>query len=139
MRKLPIFLMALSLSVVSPQLLAQLSTNQRVTAPDSAVLKSPDDMPDYNALPPSVNLLKNAIRNSDGSMTINAGQQTSEANDINRHYCTRLGGIDVTNESDQKIGSGTLYAVVCKRPADQPGSAKQQSMTGSGINPLGKK
>ncbi len=75
-----------------------------------------DDL-DYNALPPGLDLLKNAIKNPDGSLTIKAGQQTPEANRFNQRYCESLGGVDATNETDQRIGVGTFYAVVCKGPS----------------------
>lgn len=139
MRKMHILLTTVSLSIVCPNLLAQIPVNRLAanlinTAPDT---KAP--IPNYNALPEGVNLLKNATQNPDGSLTIKAGQQTAEANEINRQYCASLGGIDVTNESDQTIGVGTLYSVACKARGAQSLSEKTPSLPGTNFNPFGKK
>lgn len=127
MKKISIVAGALSLNLACSGL-----TAQNIAAQPASQL----NIPDYNHLPPGVNLLKNGVRNPDGSVTIKAGQQTPEANDINRRYCESLGGKDATNKTDQTIGTGTIYAVVCEAP---PASPQTQLLPDLNRNPFGKK
>lgn len=139
MQKSGILLTSLSLIMACQSLMAQDTANHTLSRSTIEVPKTALDVPDYNSLPPGVNLLKRAIRNPDGSFTIKAGQQTAEANEINRRYCESLGGTDATNKTDQLIGAGTLYAVVCEGPVNQPRPLKTQNPPGNERNPLQKK
>ena len=134
MKKTTILLATLLLSTAGSNLMAQ--TLSAAATPDANALHSAGTTPGYNSLPPGVDLLKNAIKNPDGSMTIKAGRQTPEANKLNRQYCEKLGGTDITNETDQTIGAGTLYAVVCKGPGSQQYLARQS--TAPAMNPTSK-
>lgn len=137
MRKISIFLTTLSLSIACPNLIAQNSAIQVTPNLNSTAVKLGSEAPDYNSLPPGVDLLKNAIKNPDGSMTIKAGQQTPDANKLNHNYCESLGGTDITNEHDQTIGAGTLYAVVCKG-SSYPPLEKEKVIADTNLNPFGK-
>lgn len=114
MRKLSIVLGTLSFGIASPDLMALNSGSQVATSP--AAVNAVAEVPDYASVAPEL-LLKNAIKNPDGSMTIKAGQQTAQANEMNRSYCDIVGGTDITNESDRRIDEEILYPVVCKSHA----------------------
>jgi hypothetical protein len=72
------------------------------------------------------------VTNPNGSRTIKAGQQTEEANAMNRRYCELIGGTDITNERDQTTGADWLYTVMC-----QSGSAHQPPAIANVISRLG--
>ncbi len=116
MRKLSIVLSTLSVSFASPNLMALTSGTLVATVVNGAALNMISEVPDYASVAPEL-LLQNVIKNPDGSMTIKAGQQSAQANAMNRSYCHIVGDTDITNESDRKIDGGTLYPVVCKSPA----------------------
>ena len=139
MKKTGIFLVALSVSLTCSGLTAQNSTGELPPSLGRTAMNSDTDVPDYHHLPPGIDLYKNAIKNPDGSMTIRAGQQTPDANDINQRYCASQNGVDITNQSDQIIGKGTIYTVVCKGPVDQPPATNAQTSTGTERNPFGNK
>ena len=107
---------ALLLSIACPDLMAFSSDIPVGPDPNAATVKSTPEVPDYGAVPVEI-LLKNAIKNPDGSLTIKAGRQTPQANAMNHTYCEIIGGTDITNESDRTIEGGTLYQVVCQGPA----------------------
>jgi hypothetical protein len=108
-----IALSTLSLSIASQNLMAYNTAAPVASSPTASTVSA--DVPDYSSVNPEI-LLKNAIKNPDGSLTIKAGQQTAQANDMNRIYCELVGGTDITNGSDRLIEGGTLYPVVCKSP-----------------------
>ena len=139
MEKICLLLATLPISIACPDLMAYNSATQTASGPNSNAVRFGSGVPDYNALPPGIDLLKNAIKNPDGSMTIKAGQQTPEANEINRRYCESLGGKDITNERDQTIGVGTLYAVLCQGSVGEQSPARAQvKESGVHLNPFGK-
>ena len=115
MRKICIVLSTLPLSIASQNLLAHNTAASVASNPNGSTVNSVSEVPDYASVPAEI-LLKNAIKNPDGSLTIKAGQQTAQANEMNRSYCELIGGTDITNESDRIIEGGTLYPVLCKSP-----------------------
>lgn len=139
MKHITILLSTLAMSIASVNVMAFTPVAKDSPGLSHKAVTSAEEVPDYNHLPPGVDLLKNAIRNPDGSLTIKAGHQTAEANDINRRYCESLGGIDITNERDQTIGVGTLYTVICKKPTTQQPSAHEQVTPDTNRNPFSKK
>ena len=138
MKKICMLLSALSLSIACANSMAHTSTARVKPVQNCQEKKFHGEIPNYYALPPGVDLLKNAVSNPDGSKTIKAGQQTPEANELNCNYCKSLGGTDMTNERDQLIGAGTLYAVVCKGPVSQSPSVNTQVLPGKNRNPFSK-
>ena len=139
MKKIRLLLATLPISIAYPDLMAYNSATQTASDQNSNAVRFGGEVPNYNALPPGIDLLKTAIKNPDGSMTIKAGQQIPEANEINRRYCESLGGKDITNESDQTIGAGTLYAVVCQGTVGEQSPARAQTKeSGVYLNPFGK-
>jgi hypothetical protein len=76
-------------------------------------LKDGGEVPGFYSTPPGIDVLKNAITNPDGTRTIKKGQQTPEANELNKKICESIGAKDVTNDEDITIGSGTLFVGVC--------------------------
>ncbi|PRC92826.1 hypothetical protein [Solimicrobium silvestre] len=92
---------------------------QAQTSPDALLDLSKDisietgEIPGFFSSPPGVDMLKNAIKNRDGSKTIKAGKQVPEANELNRKICESMGMKDVTNESDFTLGSGALFGGAC--------------------------
>jgi len=96
-------------------------------------LKNAGEVPGFVSSPAGADLLRNAITNPDGSRTIKKGQQTPEANELNRKQCESMGARDVTNESDLTIGPGTVYAGVCvSSGTEKPPSTKAVPVPGMG-------
>lgn len=52
--------------------------------------------------------------NTGKTKTILAGSRTPEQNLKNQLYCSKLGGIDITNDSDVVIGENTIDATFCQ-------------------------
>jgi hypothetical protein len=76
--------------------------------------------PAYLLSPPVAELLRGAVPNSDGTLTIPAGAHTAATNEYHRKMCESIGARDVTDESDTVIGSGTQDAFVCTSGHDAP-------------------
>jgi len=96
-------------------------------------LKNGGEVPGFISSPAGADLLRNAITNPDGSRTIKKGQQTPEANELNRKHCESMGARDVTNENDLTIGPGTVYAGVCvSSGTEKPPSTKAVPVPGMG-------
>lgn len=130
MKKSVLLLAVLSSNLVWQTSIAQNLNNQIEPASSSNSLKNGGEVPGYISSPAGVDLLKNAVTNPDGSRTIKAGQQTPEANELNRKYCESFGARDITNESDFTLGPGAVYAAACS--GGRPSTATAQAIPGMG-------
>ncbi|PRC92165.1 hypothetical protein [Solimicrobium silvestre] len=112
MNKISLLLIAITLGI-------NYHSTQAQTSPDALLDLSkdisiePGEIPGFFSSPPGVNMVKNAVKNRDGSKTIKAGQQVPEANDLNRKVCESMGMKDITNENDFTLGAGAAYGGVC--------------------------
>jgi hypothetical protein len=111
---------------------AQSSPVSPESAADSNSLRFGGEVQGFISSPPGADLLRNAIKNPDGSRTIKSGHQTPEANELNRKFCESLGARDVTNESDVTLGPGTTYGGVCSGFSGPRPGPSVQAIPGAG-------
>lgn len=64
--------------------------------------------------------------------TILAGSRTPEQNLKNQLFCSKLGGVDMTNDSDVVIGENTIDATFCQIN-ESNGYISELPLTGAGV------
>jgi hypothetical protein len=116
MKKISLLLCAPLLGAVSPFLLAQNSTGANNPGATSNQVESSIELINFFSDATETDMLRNGIKNSDGTFTIKAGRQTPEAHALDLKICANFGAKDVTNEINITLGPGTRHAGACVRP-----------------------